>query len=100
MKTIEQAASDFSKTRNNEKEIQFILDVEAFKRGVEFAQRWILPSEDLPEHRTVVLAHVPMINYPFIFCYDQIKSKWFHLYDGEFYESEITPTNWRPIERK
>jgi len=99
MKTIEQAASDFSKTRNNEKEIQFILDVEAFKHGVEFAQRWILPTEELPEHRTVVLGKVPMINYPHLFCYNQISSKWYHLDEGDFFESDTIPICWRYIER-
>lgn len=41
MKTIEEASKEYSKTRNEEKEIQYILDMEAFKKGVEFAQRWI-----------------------------------------------------------
>jgi len=71
-----------------------------FGAGVEFAQRWIPISEELPEHRLVVLAKVPLINYPLLFCYNEVRSKWFQLDDGEFYESEITPIKWRPIELK
>ena len=49
MKTINEAAKDFAKTRSCENEFQFILDTEAFKKGVEFAQRWIRVEDELPE---------------------------------------------------
>ena len=49
MKTINESAKDFALTRNSEKEFQFILDKEAFKKGVEFAQRWIKVYDELPE---------------------------------------------------
>lgn len=100
MKTIDEAAKNsfdrLSIAGADTNEADFI---GGFKIGVEFAQRWITPSEELPKNREVVLAKVPMINYPLLFSYNQISSKWFQFDDGDFYESEICPTHWRPIER-
>lgn len=68
--------------------------------GAREAQRWFKPQEELPKHRDVVLAKVPLKNYPLLFAYNEIREKWFHFEQGDFYESEVTPIEWRPIERK
>lgn len=102
MKTLEASAFlDYEQDRKQPEKYQIPIDcyIDWYKKGAKEAQRWIPTIEELPEHRLVVLANVPMINYPLLFCYDQIKSKWFQLDEGDFYESKITPTNWRPIER-
>jgi len=109
MKSIQEAAIDNCKNEINDGEkndalfssregMQQLVE-RTFKNGVEFAQKWITPSEELPKNREVVLAKVPMINYPLLFSYNQISSKWFQFDEGDFYESEICPTHWRPIER-
>lgn len=109
MKTIKDAAIDNCKNeiRDGEKNdtlfssregMQLLLE-RTFKNGVEFAQKWIKVEEEFPKHRDVVLAKVPLINYPLLFAYNEIESKWYQFDEGDFFESEINPTCWRPIER-
>ena len=64
------------------------------------AQRWIPVEEELPEERSVVLGKIANLNYPHLFCYDEINSEWYHLDGFEFIGSDLIPTHWRPIERK
>jgi len=49
MESINELANEFSKTRNNEKDFEFILDVEAFEKGFKYAQKWISIDESMPE---------------------------------------------------
>lgn len=102
MKTIEEAASEYA-TKANEQGLANGYIAESnfdFRQGIEFAQRWIPIEEELPTNREVVLVNVPLINYPLLFCYNQITQKWFQLDDGDWYESNVVPISWRPIERK
>jgi len=53
MKTIEEAAKEFSsKTYLTCNEIDLNHDLDVFKAGVEFAQRWIPIEEELPPYTT------------------------------------------------
>ena len=97
MKTIKDAAKEceFHSIGNQ----SHFTPEQIFRYGVEFAQKWIKVEEELPKHRDVVLAKVPLINYPLLFAYNEIESKWYQFDEGDFFESEINPTCWRPIER-
>lgn len=100
MKTIEQASLENSKAHYCSAfsdQIHRDADID-FRKGIEFAQRWIPTDEELPRNREVVLAKVPFINYPLLFCYNQISKKWYQFDDGDFYESEVIPTHWRYID--
>lgn len=90
METIEQAKNRLEVTMDGKN---------GFYRGVLWANRWIEPENELPKNREVVLAKVPLINYPLLFCFNEIENCWYQFEDGEFYKSEINPICWRPIER-
>ena len=90
METIEQAQNRLEITMDGKN---------GFFRGVLWANRWLESEKELPKHREVVLAKVPLINYPLLFSFNEIDDCWYQLDEGEFYESEIKPTHWRPIER-
>ena len=103
MKTIEEAAKEISDKFKNSGRIYSNPESairDGFKAGVEFAQRWYSVEEVKPTNREVVLAKVPFINYTLLFSYNEITSKWYQFDEGDFYESEINPTHWRPIELK
>lgn len=102
MKTLEESAVlEYQKDRKQPEKYQIPDNcfIDWYKKGAKEAQRWITPDEELPKNMEVVLVKVPLINYPLLFCYNQISSKWFQFDEGDFYESEICPTHWRPIER-
>ena len=67
---------------------------------VNITQCWIPVEEEMPTHREVVLCKVKVKNYPLLFCYNEIKGRWYQYDDGDFYESEMNPTHWRPIQLK
>lgn len=73
--------------------------VDWYKKGAEEAQKWFNPSEVLPNHKEVVLAKIPLLNYPLLFAYSKIENRWFQFEEGDFYISEVDPIVWRPIER-
>ena len=98
MKSIKEAESEFYK--NNVIESSMGNYKSNFVEGVEFAQLWVPVEEELPEHRSVVLGKIANLNYPHLFCYDEINSEWYHLDGFEFIGSDLIPTHWRPIERK
>ena len=108
MKTIEEAAKESYRMATDPEtggECHFhytdeMIFKNGFKAGVEFAQRWYSVDEESPTNREVVLAKVPFINYPLLFSYNEITNKWYQFDEGDFYESEINPTHWRPIELK
>lgn len=84
MKTIDEAASDYSCRKDNESESYM-----GFKSGVEFAQRWIPVNDELPECGTEII----------------VKNE--HRKEvrkiGSIYDiKDITEfaTHWRPIELK
>lgn len=101
MKTIEEAAKEYAITRSYENKIQFILDNEAFKKGVEFAQRWIPVEEELPEEGTNFLHHNRFVLIKLLD--GKIKTAllmhgvWY--FDELFHQNAII-THWRPIELK
>ena len=100
MKTIEEASKEYSKTRNEEKEIQYILDMEAFKKGVEFAQEWIPIEQEYPPHMMEVLAKDTYT--PFVAKWDTFKKGWYY-YDTQarnWFETNTKPKEWRPTDRK
>lgn len=103
MKTIEEVA--FNRYISDQKlpehkRMQPSCYIDWANLGAREAQRWIPVGEELPKHRDVVLAKVPLINYPLLFAYNEIESKWYQFDDGDFFESEINPITWRPIERR
>lgn len=109
MKKIEEAAIDYRKIEVNEGDkndalfssregIQQLVE-RSFKAGVEFAQKWIQVDQELPGHREVVLAKVPLMHHPLLFAYNESTREWYHYDEGDFYKSEINPIEWRHIER-
>jgi hypothetical protein len=107
MKTIEQAAIEESKLKEGfdmeeEKYYQSnkVNVYESFKKGVEFAQRWIPVEEELPEIKEVVLISINIDGT--IICYSGyttqtlIKDNLFVAYGKK---NPVKPTHWRPIER-
>ena len=108
MKTIEDLALDYV----NSTSITFPEEAvkKAFKKGVEFAQRWISIEGELPEDtQEILMKNVDWENeyYP-----EGVRSGWYNathckyytsLWDDnkeEFVTSESIPTHWRPIELK
>ena len=92
MKTIEEAAKDYSKSKSSAEVFRCAHETD-FKAGVEFVQRWISVEEELPEigdEIIVKLKEHPLKKYQAwsIECRRDI---------------EIIPvfaTHWRPIELK
>ena len=92
MKTIEEAAKDYSKSKSSAEVFRCAHETD-FKAGVEFAQRWISVEDELPEigdEIIVKLKEHPLKKYQAwsIECRRDI---------------EIIPvfaTHWRPIELK
>ena len=96
MKTIEEAAKEYVIQLSGDGDLFGKLKkprgagielLEAFKSGVEFAQRWIPIEEDLPTSE----------NYEYERCLwkNANGTIWF----GSAYQSQ-KPTHWRPLERK
>ena len=103
MKTIEEAATDFSKdirenslTGNNACKQQYQVGRKiGFKAGVEFAQRWISVEEELPETNEFCESKICLIKCKYgidLGRYYSNKSRWFHA------ESNFQVTHWRYVE--
>ena len=114
MKTIEEAATDFSKdirenslTGNNAGKQQYQVGRKiGFNAGVEFAQRWIPVEEELPESGNNVLvklskpdynslikdAKVESIAIAYVNCYNQFITSMMNNWESDFI------THWRSIE--
>jgi len=90
MEKIEQAKNRLETTMDGKN---------GFYRGVLWANRWHNTYDEKPSHREIVLAKVPLINYPLLFAYNEFEGKWYQFNKGDFYLSAIVPIEWRPIER-
>jgi hypothetical protein len=84
MKTIKQAAYDFSDTDT------YTRDIVVFKAAVEFAQRWIPVDEDLPQNEMEITAKNDYWKETFTFYTHGLR-------DEEYLRKF---THWRPIELK
>ena len=102
MKTIEEAARDKAGSKTNDYGTTYDeSDIELFKAGVEFAQKWIpvkedLPNSDVPGSATseIVLAKSEELANE-VTAYSHLVNKTWHIYpSGKI----ITITHWRPIE--
>ena len=91
MKTIEEAAKEYSASREDN---DYTIETEmAFNAGVAFAQQWISVEEEMPIEPSKYLVK----RYNEIeFCEWKIKGK---SKDGYWYDY-LGITHWRPIERK
>lgn len=108
MKKIENAAKNYSEievNKGNDNDALFCSRIgmkqiieRSFREGVNFAQKWINTNDEKPNHREVVLAKIPMINYPLLFAYSETDNRWFQFDEGDFYISEIIPVSWRSID--
>ena len=81
MKTIEEAAYGYN-----------IVGKVIFKKGVEFAQRWIPVEEELPKEMVCVLLKTEYEGH--------ISFDVGFLMDGKFKTKNSKPTHWRCIELK
>jgi len=104
MKTIDEAAKEFSSSMIWEKETPINRIPFTFKSGVEFAQRWIPIEEELPQHRIAVFVKMIDRNIPILATLNTNDMCWyFYDYsDNEWYgfASVKKITHWRPIELK
>jgi hypothetical protein len=94
MKTVEEAAKEYAgiKTKVEIEVDSRIKEYDAFKAGVEFAQRWIPIEEELPEERVLVLCINPFS--PFVASYHG-KEKGFRIPNVE---ENYSVTHWRPVD--
>jgi hypothetical protein len=103
MKTIEEAATDFSKdirenslTGNNAGKQQYQVGRKiGFNAGVEFAQRWIPVEEELPETNEFEESRICLIKNRYaidIGRYYSNKKRWF------LSSSNFEVTHWRYVE--
>jgi len=92
MKTIEEAAFDYA---NEKDDFFFEQTLDSFKKGVEFAQRWIPVEEELPKDNSIVLVRSIFPKKPTTaFFIDKI-------FRCDFVGmSHKQVTHWRPIELK
>jgi len=102
MQTVEEAVREWVIEHGPETASEFVATREAFKAGVEFAQRWIPVEEELPKaqydgrYSNEVL--VMMSNEKYIVAwYDYKYNKW---EVGLWCEDSFTVTHWRPITLK
>ena len=95
MKTIKEAAKDYSKSKSSAEVFRCAHETD-FEAGVEFAQRWISVEEELPEYHGIDF-YVLMknerlnsddINLGLIECVDDVENVYQYA------------THWRPIELK
>lgn len=92
MKTIEQAAEEYSEKVSKGKNYRDLIT--GFKAGVEFAQRWIPVEEGLPDFLTDVLIKISngKISIGCLFIDEK--------FNVEFINEKIKVTHWHPIEYK
>jgi len=94
MKTVEQATKEYNSQFSHDSE-QWIAE-DAFKKGIEFAQRWISVDDELP-------AETGWMNTPYLiktkyeFNMAGYTKKCFHKYGGLCFKSGVV-THWRHIE--
>ena len=99
MKTIEEAAREYGAAMGNpEKPINATYD--GFKTGVEFAQRWIDPKEELPEVGVLVqIKLTEFIRNSIYYDHDRvIDNNGFKMFDCE--QCTVRVIGWRYIELK
>jgi len=98
MKTIEQAATNAYSIEvlSSGCNAGVTFGKEMFKQGVEFAQRWIPVSEELPQKDIDVIAKS---NNTFWIARLQPHGKGLTLYSikGYRYSEEFEATHWRPV---
>jgi hypothetical protein len=100
MKKIEEAAKDYALSREDN---DYTIETEmAFTAGVEFAQRWIPVSKELPEHWVAVLVKLIDRSIPVVATLNVYDMCWYFYdsCDNEWYgfASVKNITHWRPIE--
>ncbi len=91
MTTINQAAKDYAEEQHTQEFTEYGHCIRGFYSGVEFAQRWISPKEELPDLYVEVLvkSETGRISISkLILC--QGESRW--------QNPTIEPTQWRYIE--
>ena len=101
MKTIEQAQEDYVNNTFIEPDTYIGEIYNAFKSGVEFAQRWIPIEEDLPEIGEMAITKMTKDKRTSYGIATRIREEWqinAHWIDHTF--SNMTITHWRPIEYK
>lgn len=89
MKTIEEAANDYSCRKDNETDAYC-----GFKAGATFAQRWIPVEEELPEENESVLCKNEL---GYFVAELAKKPNSFRVYSAR---ATYRATHWRPIEFK
>ena len=96
MKTINEAASDYAEETKDTTNGMFYADSQdAFKAGVEFAQRWISVEEELPETNEFEESRICLIKNRYaidIGRYYSNKKRWF------LSSSNFKVTHWRYVE--
>ena len=97
MKTIEEAAKDYSKSKSSAEVFRCAHETD-FKAGVEFAQRWISVEDELPEIGDIFL--VKTDNGCITTAYLHGIKSGFITYGEDAYIEFGTITHWRPIELK
>jgi hypothetical protein len=96
MKTIEEAANEYSASRENN---DYTIETEmAFNAGVEFAQQWISVEDEMPNSKEIILVKSNLNCYGTAYCHG--KESGFILYGDDAYIRFGIITHWRPIERK
>ena len=91
MKTIEEAAKDYSKSKSSAEVFRCAHETD-FKAGVEFAQRWISVEDELPE---TICDEKIFLKYPIL-----VKNIDGALQVLNTFSDISTYTHWRPIELK
>ena len=91
MKTIEEAAKDYSKSKSSAEVFRCAHETD-FKAGVEFAQRWISVEDELPE---TIYDEKIFLKYPIL-----VKNIDGALQVLNTFSDISTYTHWRPIELK
>jgi hypothetical protein len=100
MKTIKEAASELTAHAHNGDYTNFVQD--AFKKGVEFAQRWTSVDEELPENSGEYLVKWEDLlgRLSFKIIYFRTKQDSAHLPEGWNAKYFGCVKFWRPIELK
>ena len=102
MKTIEEASNEYANPSNDSISQYHQLTKDDFKSGVEFAQRWIPISEELPEtkpnhYKRCISKDIlfQTVKNVYLGYYDLELNEWYS--DGELIKNVV---KWRPIEYK
>jgi hypothetical protein len=95
MKTIEQAASELTANAHNGDYTHFVQD--AFKKGVEFAQRWIPASEELPDEDGSYLCKDTYDDSVKMLVYNKYHGCWDDHSGDDYYCDIDRISHWRKI---